>query len=371
MRDCWPARMRVDGRQRLRAMLGGALGILFIALLCRYWQGNPHGAWIVAPMGASAVLVFAVPNSPLAQPWSVVAGNSFSALVGALCAMLIPDPAWAGAVAVCLAIGVMFALRCLHPPGGAAALLSALSGVSLSFVLFPVAVNCVLLVAVGVLYNRLTGRRYPHGQTTPAPSTAATAPGSRFSTIDLDAALARYNQVLDISRDDLEELLHDAEAAAYQRTFGELRCTDIMTRNPMTVEFGTPLQEAWDILQQRHIKALPVVDRACRVIGIVTVSDFMRAAELDGPQGIGSRLQSLVRSSGLLHTEKPEVVGQIMTTHIASANQSQRLSELVPLYAERGHHHLPIVDDERRVVGIITESDMVRALYSSSKTVAA
>lgn len=359
--DCMPARQQVDGRQQLRAAMGGFAGIVLTALVCRYWQGDVQGAWIVAPIGASAVLVFAVPNSPLAQPWSVIGGNTLCAAIGALCGMALPDPAWAGAAAVALAIGAMFSLRCLHPPGGAAALLCALSGVPLHFALFPVAANCVLLVCVAVAYNRLTGRRYPHGQGSPAATPSAPA-GSRFSAADLDAALARYNQVLDISRDDLEELLHHAESAAYERTFGDLRCADVMTKQPLSVEYGTPLAQAWETMQQHHIKALPVVDRVQRVIGIVTLSDFLRAARIDEPQDITARLRTLVRPSGLSHTEKPEVVGQIMSTDLTCAVRTQRLGELIPMYARHSHHHLPVVDEAHRLVGILTESDMVRAL---------
>src|SRR6202012_5559167 len=92
----------------------------------------PAGAaapWMVAPLGASAGLVFCVPASPLAQPWSVVGGNTLSALVGvASMAAFGTTPAGAG-VAVGAAIITMFALRCLHPPGGASALLTVLAGV--------------------------------------------------------------------------------------------------------------------------------------------------------------------------------------------------------------------------------------------------
>lgn len=363
--DCWPARLQVDGRQQLRALLGGFVGIFLTALISRYGQGSEQGVWLVAPIGASAVLVFAVPNSPLAQPWSVIGGNTLCAAIGALCGMFLPDPVWAGAAAVALAIGAMFSLRCLHPPGGAAALLCALSGVPLQFALFPVATNCALLVLVAVAYNRLTGRRYPHGQTSPAATPSSASTGSRFSAADLDVALARYNQVLDISRDDLEELLHHAESSAYERTFGELRCADIMTKKPLSAEFGTSLEQAWETMQLHHIKALPVVDKVQRVIGIVTLSDFLRAARLDGPQDIAARLRTLVRSSGLSHTEKPEVVGQIMSTDLTCAVRTQRLGELIPLYARHSHHHLPIVDEEYRLVGILTESDMVKALYNN------
>ena len=167
--------------------------------------------WMVAPLGASAVLVFAVPSSPLAQPWAVLGGNTVSALIGIACVHAVPEPAAAAALAVGLAILAMMALRCLHPPGGAAALLMVLNGVSdFGFALEPVLLDSVLLVAAGMLYNSLTGRRYPHVNRTP-PADG----GTRLTRSDLDAALAHYNQVMDVNRGDLEFLLRQAEAAAY------------------------------------------------------------------------------------------------------------------------------------------------------------
>jgi CBS domain-containing membrane protein len=362
----WPSAQLVDSRERWRSMAGSGLGILFVALLCHYWAGTSSTApWLVAPIGASAVLVFAVPSSPLAQPWAVLAGNTVSTLIGSVCAMWIPDAAIAGAVAVALAIGVMFWLRCLHPPGGAAALLSALGGVSLSFVLFPVLTNSVLLVLAGVLYNRFTGRRYPHTQ---AAAVAKTETGGRFTTADLDKALQHYNQVLDISRDDLEELLHEAESAAYQRRFGDLRCADVMTPNVTAVQFGTSLDEAWTLMRTHRIKALPIIDRSRRVVGIVTRADFMRRAEPETHDGLGARLRALVRPSGAVHSERPEVVGQIMTREVRVASADRRVSDLVPVFSEDGHHHIPVIDTERRLVGMITQSDFVKALYRAAPT---
>ncbi len=361
LRAFWPAPLPVNARERWRAALGAGLGVLLTAWISRWWAG-PLGPWLVAPLGASAVLVFAVPSSPLAQPWPVVGGNVVSALVGVLCAQRFGDPALGGAAAVALAMGLMFLLRCLHPPGGAMALLMVLGGTAQwRFALHPVLLNSVLVVLGGMLYNGLTGRRYPHFQSK-APAAGPQA-ASRFSTADLDAALRHYNQVLDISRDDLEELLHHAEAAAYQRNFGDLRCSDIMTREPLSVSFGTSLAEAWALMRQRRIKALPVVDRARRIVGIVTVADFMRRADLDAHEGLGGRLRALVRRSVSVLSEKPEVVGQIMTREVRVASAQRNLVELVPLFSEGGHHHIPIIDDERRLVGIITQTDLVRALH--------
>jgi CBS domain-containing membrane protein len=366
----WPAPVLVDARQRFRAVAGAFVGILVAGVFSRLiGDASGLGPWLVAPMGASAVLIFAAPASPLAQPWAVLGGNTISALVGTACVLLIPDPAVAGAVAVALAIGLMFQLRCLHPPGGASALLMVLTHTAqFHSSIFPVLFNSALMVLGGMAYNSLTGRPYPHTQAAPPPS--GVPGGSRFSTADLDAALAHYNQVLDVSRDDLEALLHEAESAAYARNMGQLRCSDVMSKQPISVQFGTPLNEAWELLRKRGIKALPVTDRARRITGIVTVADFMRSVDLDQHEGIGRRLRALMRLSGTTHSDRPEVVGQIMTRKVQVASADRFLIELVPLFSEKGHHHIPIIDGEQRLVGIITQSDLVRALYRAVQPVA-
>lgn len=359
LRALWPGRMQVSATERWRAAVGAGLGLLFVALLSRI--GAPAGAlpWLVAPLGASAVLVFCVPASPLAQPWSVLGGNTVSAFVGIACAHWIPDPAWAAATAVAVAIGAMFALRCLHPPGGAMALLTALAGVaSFQFVWFPAAVNSLLLVLAGIAYNRATGRRYPHASAGPTPADAP----RRFGDADLDAVLARYDQVLDVSRDDLSALLHAAEGEAYRRRLGDLRCTDVMTRDVVTVDFGTLLEEAWALMRHHRIKALPVVDRVQRVVGIVTLADFMRHVDLDLHSGWAERLRGFIRRTPATHSSKPEVVGQIMSRQVRVVSADRPLAELVPLFADTGHHHIPVVGEGARLLGIVTQTDLVRSL---------
>jgi CBS domain-containing membrane protein len=359
-----PAPQAVNARERARVVLGAGLGLLLAGALSHAVMPMAL-PWLVAPLGASAVLVFGVPASPLAQPWAVAGGNTVSALVGIACLRWLPLPMLGtAAVAVALAIGLMFVLRCLHPPGGAASLLMVLTATQdWRFAFEPVALNSLLLVLAGIAYNTLTGRRYPHAQHAPAP--AATGPQvapPRFGDAELDAVLARYNQVLDVPRDDLADLLHEAEMLSYRNRLGGLRCRDIMSRPAITVEFGTPLAEAWALLQQHRIKALPVVDRVQRVIGIVTRADFLRAAEAERREGIAGRLQSLLKPSPGTHATKPEVVGQIMTRQVRVASADRPIAELVPLFSATGHHHLPIVGDEARLAGILTQSDLVKAL---------
>ena len=358
--------MRVGAGERWRAACGAGLGLLCVGLLSRVFAGAaPELPWLVAPLGASAVLVFCVPASPLAQPWSVIGGNTLSALVGIACARWIGDPAWAGATAVGAAIGAMFMLRCLHPPGGAMALFTALADVgSFGFAWFPAGLNSLLLVAAGVVYNRATGRRYPHAQGGPSPARLGATP--RFSQADLDAVLERYNQVLDVPRDDLAELLLAAEGQAYQRRMGAVRCADIMSRELITVSYGTTLQEAWTLMRRHRIKSLPVVDGTRRLVGILTLADFLRSADLELHDGWPERLRAFIRRSTTLHTDRPEYVGQIMTRQVRVTSAERPVAELVPLFAEAGHHHIPVVGAGARLVGMVTQSDVVKALLRAT-----
>lgn len=360
-----PGPVGISTGEAWRAALGAAVGLAFAAALCRLFApGQVAAAWLVAPLGASALLAFVMPASPMAQPWPVLAGNTLSALVGIACAQAIPDPVLAAGVAMAVAVLLMVQLRCLHPPGGAAAVLMVVGHVThFDFAIFPVLLNSVALVAMAMLYNTLTGRPYPRSPVIAPTPGLRPVDARRFSAEDLDTALARYNQVMDISRADLQALLEDAEMASYQRKMGALRCGDVMSREPLAVQFGTPLHEAWDLVRARRVKALPVVDRAQRICGIVTMADFMRLDTGHGFDGLQSRLHKALRPSGNSHSERPEVVGQVMTRTVRVASEDSLLADLLPVFAHDGHHHIPVIDGQQRLVGMITQSDLVRSLY--------
>ena len=344
--------------ERVRAVLGAVLGVLFAAGISLWFSPDP-ALWLIAPIGASAVLVFTAPASPLAQPWPVVVGNTVSALVGVACAQLLPVPLLAAALAVGLAISLMLLLRCLHPPGGAVALLMVLMHEqSWSFVLFPVLVNSALLVLAGVLYNSLSGHRYPHRVVPGAMPDAGQ--GVRVSAQDLRTAMREYDEVLDIAPDELARLLRRAEGAAHDRLWGSLRCRDIMTPDPVTVDFKAPLAQAWSTMQHMQIKALPVVDMHRQVTGILTQGDVLRHA---GPDIRVSELKSTPGPGAAASAFASGVtVGDAMTRQVRVASASSPALDLLPLFSAQGHHHLPVIDEEKRLVGILTQTDLVRAL---------
>lgn len=361
LRALRPAPLHVNLRERLRVLLGACLGMLCAGVASHAVLGSDL-PWLVAPLGASAVLVFGLPASPLAQPWAVVGGNTVSALVAIGCVhwLALPAPLLAAA-AVALAIGAMFTLRCLHPPGGSSALLMALTATQdWQFAFVPVALNSVLLALAGIAYNSLTGRRYPHAQKQPVPVGAPAQAPPRFGEAELDAVLARYNQVLDVPRDDLADLLHEAELLTYRNRLGGLSCADIMSSPVLSIGPDTPLEQAWALLQRHHIKALPVVDGERRVAGIVTRADYMQAVEAE--EGLTGQLRALARFVRPARAAGLETVGQIMNRQVHTAGAERPIAELVPLFAATGHHHLPVVDAQARLVGILTQSDLVKAL---------
>ena len=82
--------------------------------------GSETGLFLIAPFGATSVLLFAVPNSPLAQPWSAVVGNTVAALVSLAVCMVVHDPVLRTATSVGLAVCVTILCRAVHPPAGVA-----------------------------------------------------------------------------------------------------------------------------------------------------------------------------------------------------------------------------------------------------------
>ena len=350
-----PAPVSVSRREIGLSCLGALVG-LFVAA----WLGQRMLAglnpWFIAPMGASAVLLFAVPSSPLAQPWAIVGGNVVSAAIGVTCALHVPDPALACALAGSLAIVAMFVLRCLHPPSGAVALTAVLGGPAVhalgyAFVLWPVAIDSLLLLMTALLFNVSARRRYPHRALAgpPAHLTRDASPSARvgLTLADLHAALKARGELLDVSEDDLQALFVEAEHQAWRRRFGSLRCNEIMSHDVVSVTPSTPAQQAWQLMIRHAVKALPVVDANGRLVGIVTLHDFFVGHEL--ASGVAGRAAW--------------VVGDIMTPDPLTASPRQELVDLMPAFTDGGRHHLPVVDERGQLLGMLTQSDMVAALF--------
>lgn len=362
-----PQPLPAGNTERVRAGIGACVG-LFVTALVSHMLAPELAAYLIAPMGASAVLLFCVPASPLAQPWSVVGGNTVSALIGVACVHLVPDWLLAAPLAGALAIGTMFALRCLHPPGGAVALTTVLGGQAVHeagflFALSPVALNSAIIVIAALLYNNLTGRRYPHAQHAADKNVHATgdpAPGARLgiTETDLEAALARYGEVLDVSRDDLLAIVDDARQLALHRHFNERTCAELMSTHIVFAAPDDTLEHARELLLRYRLQSLPVLDETRHLRGVIAQDDLLRHA------GWGARLRQLVPGAALR-------VADAMRQRVIALDADAPLAHLVPLLRDGGYHQVAITARDGTMVGLVSQSDLLAALCEERLAVAA
>lgn len=209
-------------KEKLRSGLAGgaALGVLGWALSLLLPPG-PQQTLLIGSIAASAVLLFAAPHSPLAQPWNLVLGHGLSAIVGWCCSLLFIHPVLAGALAVGLSILLMHLLDSLHPPGAATALTLVLGSTQFHHAGFIWTALLVMGNVAGSLLlallfnNMMPGRRYPapSAPTQPPLRTADTEPEPE----DLRWALSQMDGVIDVSAEDVLEAYRLAKHRATER----------------------------------------------------------------------------------------------------------------------------------------------------------
>jgi CBS-domain-containing membrane protein len=149
-------------RPRLRHMAWSWAGAATAIGLTGALSSATATPWLMAPFGATAVLVFGLPDSPLAQPRNVIGGHLLTSLVGLVFLTALGPQWWSMALAVATAIAAMQMTRMVHPPAGANPLLIMATGASWSFLATPVLTGSVAIVLVALLCNNLAPeRRYP------------------------------------------------------------------------------------------------------------------------------------------------------------------------------------------------------------------
>ncbi len=372
-----PEPVQVSRSEIARSTLASFFGMLAVTGISGLMLPVSALPFVAASMGASAVLVFALPGSPLAQPWPLVGSHLISASIGVAACLWIPDPVPAAAAAVSLSILAMFLTHTLHPPGGAAALLPVVLGDSVretgfAFVLTPVAMNVVVMLAAGLAINTLVfGRRYPAKPYEPEDTVHHRADPPALDRIgithgDLHQALMDLDIYLDVSEQDLNRIYRMAGAQAYRRRMGEITCEDIMSRDLITADVDTDVEKAWALLRYHKIKILPVVDEARHVIGILTLVDILKRVDLKTYHGLDERLLRFIRRTLGIPNRLPRRVGDIMARPVLTVDTDMHIAEVVPLLSDAGYHHLPVVDPDYRLVGMITQSDLIAALYNGS-----
>jgi CBS-domain-containing membrane protein len=207
--------IEIGWTERMVSALGSGLAIAVLIGII-HWQIPGGEGWAVAAsMGASAVLLFAVPHSALAQPWPVLAGHTVAAVIGVACARWCPDRMVAAGFAVGLTVAVMQVLKCVHPPGGGTALAAVMGSETIrnlgfGYVLLPVLANAAVMVALAFVYNfAFRWRRYPAILSRPPEPVGAgrSVAGELPTHEEVAAAVRSLDSFVDISEEDLLRLV--------------------------------------------------------------------------------------------------------------------------------------------------------------------
>ena len=136
-----------------------------------------------------------------------------------------------------------------------------------------------------------------------------------------------------------------------------------MVRDVPDVEYGTDVEEAWEIMHKQKLKAMPVIDRARRVIGIITRNDFFKFINLSAYESFQDRFRAFVRRTTNVSTDKPESVGHMMTTSVTVLPEDAHIADLISLMSTQGYRQIPIVNSENRLVGMVYQANLIAALY--------
>lgn len=364
--------VRLSLKEKCIVTLACFFAILLTGLITRFYAAE-HISILVASMGASAAILFAIPSSPLAQPWPFVGGQLGPAFVGVYCAAFIGDGPLAAASAAGLSVWLMLGLRCLHPPGVATALAPVLSGVSSSlpdvnFLLFPVGINVLLMIMLAYVINRLVLRRdYPVRLSASSHAKYQHKHQDHLVGIthaDITEATRGFDHFLDISTDELMQIYTRLQLLALQKDFGVMTCGEIMQTDIITVEYATEVETAWLLMHEHHLKAMPVLDKTRHVIGMVTRYDFLKNLKLTPYHSFQDRWLAFIKRSPGINTDKPEAIGHIMTRDVKILSVSDHVAELIPLIVNEGHHHLPIIDENNHFAGMVFQSQLLSALFN-------
>ncbi|PSO52295.1 MAG: phosphoribulokinase [Cyanobacteria bacterium QH_8_48_120] len=145
---------------------------------------------------------------------------------------------------------------------------------------------------------------------------------------------------------------------------------DVMTSNPIVVQPQTPIKEAIQLLAERRISGLPVVDGEGKLVGVITESDLMwQETGVDPPPYIilldsVIYLQNPARYEKEIHKALGQTVEEVMSEKPITVEPDRALKEAARLMHEKEIRRLPVVDEQGQVIGILTRGDIVQAMVT-------
>lgn len=176
---------------------------------------------------------------------------------------------------------------------------------------------------------------------------------------DLTAALRDLRTYVDISIGDLKILCSLAARHAEERMAESIPVKDAMTRDVVTVSRDADILEVSRLLSENHISGVPVTDNAGRVIGIISEADILAMTGIDKDHTLRDLIRHLL-GEPITHRREGARVGDVMSSPAVTVRPDADIREAAAIINEKRIKRLPVVDDEGRIVGVISRADIVR-----------
>lgn len=183
---------------------------------------------------------------------------------------------------------------------------------------------------------------------------------------DILEAMKSIEGYLDITPSDFKEFYIRAYEQARKRLLNGITAGMIMTRHVHSIDEGESISQAAMIMAEANISGLPAVDKNNEIVGVITEKDFLRELSKDkGPSFMSVIAQCLNNKGCVALPIRKLRVRDIMTANVVTVNEKTTLSEIINLLKEKEINRLPVKDNDNRLAGIITRSDIIRSLFNT------
>jgi CBS-domain-containing membrane protein len=178
---------------------------------------------------------------------------------------------------------------------------------------------------------------------------------------DIHVALEELHQYVDVTEEDLQKIYAIAIRHARERLSLKVPVKDVMTADVICIKKDADIHEAARILSENRISGLPVVDEEKYLIGIVTEADILYSAGMKKSHDFRDILRHI------LGEPHPKIrtgskVEEIMTTQVITTSPDRDIKEVARILDEKRIKRLPVVDENNKLIGIISRANIVRYL---------
>ena len=182
-----------------------------------------------------------------------------------------------------------------------------------------------------------------------------------ISDEDLRDALREMKTYVDVTEEDLKKIYSIALEHARQRLQPKITVEGVMTRRVVTARTDSDIRDVSALLSENRISGLPVVDERSHVVGVVSEADLLSLAGMERGHSFKDIVKHIL-GEPVPRRKQGNRVGEIMSSPAMTTRPETDIRDVAKILESKGIKRLPVVDEENRLVGIVSRGDIVRAM---------